>query len=353
MLAEVARDLPEPRPIAETRDPLPPAAQLDRFLAEIGGPMVFRGAGRNLPIVQAARRSSDDAMAYLRQMHAGRPLTVYRAGPDAGGRFHYNDGVDGFNFTAAKEDLGPLLGKLAGDPAQTIYVGSTDLDLFFPGLGTANDPGVAGVVDGQVAGEECAPVVSSLWMGNRTITAAHYDLSNNCALCAAGARRFTLFPPDQIGNLYPGPLEPTPGGQVVSMVDFARPDLNRYPRFANAMAQAQSAVLEPGDVIIYPAMWWHQVEGLEAFNILLNWWWNAAPAYVDTPQITLMHALLSIRQRPAHERAAWRAIFDHYAFGDHDDAAAHLPAHIRGPLGPMDGTLARRLRAVISRKLQR
>lgn len=333
--------------VEATSGPMPTGRDLDRFVAEAGRPVVFRGAGADLPIVRHSGNTGD-VMHYLRSKSSGRPITVYRAPPEAKGRFHYNPGVDGFNFTASKDDLDAVLNEIATQPADTIYVGSTDLELFFPGLWAENDPGLDGVVDSG-----SAPVVGSLWMGNRTVTSAHYDLSNNCALCAAGRRRFTLFPPDQIGNLYPGPLEPTPGGQVISMVDFADPDFERFPRFAQALAHAQSVVLEPGDILVYPAMWWHQVEGLEDFNILLNWWWNPVPDFVDTPQITLMHAMLSIRQRPAHERAAWKAIFDHYIFGDTQDATAHLPDHILGPLGKMDETFARRLRAVLTRKIQR
>ena len=336
------------RPVEEASTPLPQGAALNAFVEAAGKPVVFRRAGAHLPIVQSANRSVAAVMDYLRERSSGRPLTVYRAPATAGGRFHYNAALDGFNFTAAKEPLAPLLDELAAPGEQTVYVGSTDLDLFFPDVGAENDPGLD-----QVVGPDCAPVIGSLWMGNRTVTAAHYDLSNNCALCAAGRRQFTLFPPDQVGNLYPGPLEPTPGGQVISMVDFSAPDLDRFPRFAEAMENAQSVVLEPGDILVYPAMWWHQVEGLDGFNLLLNWWWNAVPAFVDTPQVTLLHALLSLRQRPAHERAAWRALFDHYVFDDTGAASAHLPDHALGPLGAMDPMLARRLRSVVTRKLQR
>ena len=348
MASGALQPVPESRPVKVAKVPLPKGAALNAFVEERGEPVVFRGAGADLPIVRHSRQSSEAVMDYLREKSSGRPLTVYRADPDQNGRFHYTPALDGFNFRAGKEALDPLLAEIAAEPDETIYVGSTDLELFFPGLWAENDPGLDGVVE-----DDCAPVVGSLWMGNRTVTAAHYDLSNNCALCAAGRRRFTLFPPDQIGNLYPGPLEPTPGGQVVSMVDFSAPDFARFPRFPDALRSAQTVVLEPGDVLVYPAMWWHQVEGLDAFNILLNWWWNAVPEFVDTPQITLMHAMLSLRQRPAQERAAWKAVFDHYLFGDREDAAGHLPDHVLGPLGKIDPMLARRLRAVVTRKIQR
>ncbi len=190
-------------------------------------------------------------------------------------------------------------------------------------------------------------------MGSRSTACAHFDISHNIAVCMAGHRRFTLFPPDQIFNLYPGPLEPTPGGQVISMVDFTEPDLTAHPRFATALASAQVADLEPGDVLFYPSMWWHQVEALDSFNILINYWWNTTPAFVDTPMNTLLHALLSLRGRPDSEKAAWRNVFDYYIFGPTGAAADHLPAHAQGNLGPLDMRDARKLRATLLNRLNR
>ncbi len=185
------------------------------------------------------------------------------------------------------------------------------------------------------------------------MASAHYDQSNNLACCMVGRRRFSLFPPDQIRNLYPGPLEPTPGGQVVSMVDFAAPDFGRYPRFHEALAAGQVAELEPGDVLFYPALWWHHVEALDSFNAMINYWWTTTPEFMDSPQITLLHALMSLRDRSEQDKAAWRELFDYYVFGAAERAGQHLPEHVRGNLGPMDETRARRLRALVLSRLNR
>jgi hypothetical protein len=32
--------------------------------------------------------------------------------------------------------------------------------------------------------------------------------------------------------------------------------------------------LEPGDALHIPSMWYHHVEGLEPFNMLVNYWWR-------------------------------------------------------------------------------
>jgi hypothetical protein len=111
--------------------------------------------------------------------------------------------------------------------------------------------------------------------------------------------------------------------------------------------------MEPGDVLFYPALWWHQVEALDPFNAMINYWWNPVPAWFDTPQTTLLHALLSLRDRPENEKRAWRALFEYYVFGPADRAASHLPEAARGALAPIDEPTARRLRAQVLNRLNR
>jgi len=314
-------------------------------------PVVLKGLARDWPLVARGREGPLAAIAYLKSFYAGRPVVGSTGGPEIGGRFFYNADLTGLNFEAARVPLDEFLDRIAAhldDPdPPSFYIGSTDLDLYLPGFRAENDLGLDPAVFGP------ATPLASIWIGNRTIASAHYDMSNNLACCLVGRRRFTLFPPEQVGNLYPGPLEPTPGGQVVSMVDLRAPDLELYPRFAEALAAALVAELEPGDVLFYPALWWHHVEALDAFNAMVNYWWNPSPAFMDTPMNTLLHGLLSLRDRPEPEKQAWRALFEHYVFGPADRAAAHLPEHARGDLGPLDEVRARRLRAFLLNRLNR
>ncbi|WP_343527016.1 cupin-like domain-containing protein [Sphingomonas sp.] len=322
-------------------------------LVALDEPVVLRGHAADWPLVRAGLGSARAAADYVLRFDGGRPVTGYIGAPEIQGRFHYDATATALNFQAQSFALRDFLARLLAEgdgPAGTgasLYMGSTDLDAYLPGFRAEND---LVPPDGLFARH---PPLASIWIGNRTIASAHYDMANNAAICAVGRRRFTLFPPDQIGNLYPGPLAPTPGGQVVSMVDIARPDLDRHPRFAEAVAHAQVAELEPGDMLVYPALWWHHVEALDGFNILVNYWWNAAPDFLDTPMDTVMHAILSLRDRPPAEKRAWRAIFDHYVFGDAAAVTAHLPAAVHGPLAPLDAQNARRLRAYLLHRLNR
>ncbi len=340
----------EPAKVAETRVGAFADIDFARLIAE-QTPMIFKGLAADLPLVKAGLASAAAAMDHLRPFYAGKPLLVFKGDPAIAGRFGYTAPVDGFNYTSEQMTLDRLFGLLRahlGDAgAPSFYCGSTDIDTFMPGLLGSDGLPLTGEMFTQ------NPVLKSIWMGNRTTACAHFDISHNIAVCMAGHRRFTLFPPDQIGNLYPGPLEPTPGGQVISLVDFTQPDFDAWPRFREALAAARVAELEPGDVLFYPSMWWHQVEALDAFNILINYWWNTTPAFVDTPMNTLLHGLLSLRGRPQAEREAWRAVFDYYLFGPAEAAAGHLPAHALGNLGPLDLMQARRLRANLLNRLNR
>lgn len=320
-------------------------------LLEAQRPLIFRGLAADWPLVAAGRRGAGAAIDYLKRFDAGAATVGYTGPPEIGGRFFYSDDLAGLNFASDRVLIPDVLDRIAAHLADasppSLYIGSTDLDRFLPGLRRENDLSLPAPAAG------CDSALASIWIGNRTIAAAHYDMSNNLACCMVGRRRFTLFPPEQVANLYPGPLAPTPGGQVVSMVDLRAPDLDRFPRFADALATAETADLEPGDVLFYPALWWHEVAALDAFNVMINYWWNDAPAFLDTPMTTLLHALLSLRDRPVAEKRAWAAMFDHYVWNDAEQAAAHLPEHARGELARLDERGARRLRGRILKMMNR
>jgi len=266
--------------------------------------------------------------------------------PEIDGRFFYDAAMRGFNFRREHVPLDVVLRTLlryadeASPPA--IYVASTTIDTWLPGFNAAN------TVDFGAR----APL-ASIWIGNRTRIAAHQDVPDNLACVAAGRRRVTLFPPDQVGNLYIGPLDLTPAGQPISLVDFAAPDHERFPRFADAMRHALVAELDPGDAVLIPSLWWHHMEGLEPFNVLVNYWWRQSPAWMDTPMNALMLALMTVRDLPATERDHWREMFRHYVFDADDDTAAHIPVHARRVLAPLDEPKARELRAKLLQRLNR
>jgi hypothetical protein len=309
-------------------------------------PLVLRGLVAHWPLVHAARRSPRDADAYLRRFHRDATVLASHSPPGTDGRIFYNDDLSGFNFSSQMVRFDQVLDALAAhldDPKPpTLYVGSTTVDTCLPGMRAENDLDFG----------ERDPL-ASIWIGNRTRIPAHYDVPDNLACVAAGRRRFTLFPPEQLKNLYVGPLDFTPAGQSVSMVDLAQPDLARFPLFAEALAHAQSATLDAGDALFIPSMWWHHVEGLEAFNILINYWWRQSPAWMDTPFNALLLGLMTMRDLPPAQRAAWQEIFRHYVFESDGGEAAHIAPGARGVLAPLDDAGARMLRAQLLNRLNR
>jgi Cupin-like domain len=313
-----------------------------------GEPVVLKGLVGHWALVRAGRGSARQVMDYLRSFYNGRPVRFSYGEPEIDGRPFYNDDFTQLNCAVRQARLDDVLSEiethLGDERPPTYYIASLLIDGHLPGFRAENDVGFA------AHGVDAPP---SIWIGNRTVASCHYDAPNNLACCAVGKRRVTLFPPEQIVNLYPGPLEPTPGGQAVSVVDFAQPDLDKYPRFRAALAAGQSAELEPGDAVFIPSLWWHHVEALSPFNTLVNYWWSTSPKFVPTPMDALYHALWCLRDRPEREKRAWQGVFDYYVFGPAERAGAHLPKQARGVLGALDESQARQLRAMLLNKLNR
>ena len=111
------------------------------------------------------------------------------------------------------------------------------------------------------------------------------------------------------------------------------------------------AELEPGDALYIPYYWFHHVESLEPFNVLVNYWWDAARGDVGSPWDVLMHGMMTLRNLPADQRRAWRALFDHYVFLANGDPAAHLPQSAHGILSATRPQDVERMRRALIEKL--
>lgn len=321
------------------------AAALAELLRDADTPFVVRGLVAHWPLVKAGLEAAREARAHLLKHARNMPFSVSMAPPGHGGRMYYGDDMR-MNF---REGKGKLADIFAGfdkyeDEAEppTAYLGSVDMEQYFDGLSAANP---SPVKDRQP--------LESVWIGTQTRIAAHNDFPDNLACCAVGRRRFTVFPPDQFANLYLGPIDNTPAGRAVSMVDFHAPDFDAHPRFADALEQARYVELEPGDAVFIPSMWWHHVEGLAPFNVLVNYWWRETPRWLGQPQDALNHAILAIRDLPMEEKEVWRKLFDHYIFDNGPATTDHIPDGARGILDPLTPETAGRIRAFLLRTINR
>ena len=336
--------LQEPHTIAEYRGV--DRAQFREKIRRAGQPAVFRGLADNWPAVAAARTSDEELVDYLRKFRVDRPVAAIIGTPEIEGRFLYTDDFRALNFTRGMSALDPFLDRLLRDRDNprpyAIAIQSEEVPGLLPGFEEENR---TDLVDMRA--------IPRAWMGNRIKVAPHYDLMENVGIVVAGRRRFTLFPPEELKNLYVGPFELTPAGTPVSLVDVQAPDLERFPRYADALAKAQVAELEPGDAIYIPFHWWHGVESLEPVNLFINYWWNDARPGAGSPYDALLHAVYAIKTLPDDQRAVWRMVFDHYIFGANGDPVEHLPEHARGMLGEVDSEMLMRMQATLRHLISR
>jgi hypothetical protein len=310
-----ARDLKDPE-------------QFLREVVEPCRPVVLRGLVKDWPIVAAGRLSPLAVRDHLKPLDAGGDIEAFFGAPAIAGKYFYSGDLRGFNFdrrrmkfAAAIETIVSSLGAV-GSPS--IYVGSVPANDFLPGFAALNpmpllNPGIG----------------PRVWIGHAANVSSHYDTVDNLACVAVGTRRFTLFAPQLIDKLYVGPIDNTMAGQPVSLAASSEPDEDRFPLFEEIRGQSLVAELEPGDALYLPKLWWHKVESTAPFNVLVNYWWDAFRAGPDAPYTSMLLSMITIAERPAAERQAWKAFFDHYVFRGQGHPLAHLPAEQHGILGSL------------------
>jgi hypothetical protein len=96
---------------------------------------------------------------------------------------------------------------------------------------------------------------SSFWFGPAgTVTPLHHDTLMLLHTQVVGRKRWRFISPLETPRLYNY-------NGVFSPIDVDRPDLVRYPSFAEV--KMLEIVLEPGETVFLPLGWWHQVTSLE------------------------------------------------------------------------------------------
>ncbi|HSG59968.1 MAG TPA: cupin-like domain-containing protein [Pseudomonadales bacterium] len=310
-------------------------------------PVVIKGLVNHWPAVSTEEQGFKALAGYLARFWTReRPVTAYVAGPTVKGRFGYNEAFNNFNFKSGSAPLPDVMERLMEqevlpeDQAGSIYVGSTPVDQWLPGFQNENALSVPGM-----------PLVN-FWMGNKTTVSAHYDFPHNVACVVRGRRRFTFFPTSQIDNLYVGPIDRTPSGQPISLVNFDQPDFEAFPLFTEALKHAQTVVLEAGDAIFIPSMWWHHVKSLSSCNMLVNYWWiDDVSGMRGSPFNALLHAVMGLRHLSPVQKKAWQHIFNYYIFESDRHDMSHIPAHAQGYLGELKPEDVFRLRSDLINRL--
>jgi len=320
--------------------------RFQREIIEGCQPIVIRGLVAEWPIVQAARSSPARLRDYLAAFDVGARVEAYLGNPAIGGKYYYAPDFKGFNFERRMmkllDALKMIVDSLDHAQAPSIYVGSVPTGESLPGFAAANAM--------PLLGQGVSP---RIWLGTRSNVSCHHDTYDNLACVIAGRRRFTLFAPQLIGKLYVGPIDNTMAGAPVSLAASAdEVQDGEFPLFEEVREQALRAELEAGDALYLPKLWWHKVESLAPLNGLINYWWDAFSAGPDAPYTSMLLSMIAISERPAAERQAWKAFFDHYVFRTGGHPLAHLPPEQHGLLGPLKPENYARIRARIMHMLR-
>lgn len=123
-----------------------------------------------------------------------------------------------------------------------------------------------------------------LLIGERgAVTHCHYDEQHNLYAQLYGRKRAMLISPAHWNKLYPFPVGHAADRQ--SQVDAYEPNLARYPRFAEV--EGVDCVLEPGDILYMPEMWFHMFENkYEPHSMSVTFWFNIVnpdPRSIEVP----------------------------------------------------------------------
>jgi [protein]-arginine 3-hydroxylase / protease len=115
-----------------------------------------------------------------------------------------------------------------------------------------------------------APARAHLWFSPEgNVSPLHFDLAHNLLTQVMGRKRLLLFSPEQTPLLYPHARQ----SKIphMSQVDIQHPDLVLFPKFSRA--RSVEVVLEEGQMLFLPILWWHQVSSLDT-TISVNFWWT-------------------------------------------------------------------------------
>jgi Cupin-like domain len=318
----------------------------EKFAKEIVAarePAILRGIGSCWPLVQHSKDSMQSLVDYLIDLDNDQQVMTVTAPPEVLGRLGYKEGSKEFNHHHSMEKLPLVLTNLlnlinASDPP-AIWLGGLPANDHLPRLRKENE------ID--LVPADASP---HLTICNAVTVPPHIDAADNVAIVVAGRRKFTLFPPEQVSNLYIGPLDITPAGVPISLVSQDAPDLERYPRFREALRSSFVAELGPGDGIYIPYLWWHGVQSLDRFNMLVNFWWYSDPIAAAVPWGALLNASYELfRNMPLEHRKAWKPLYEYWVFGTHGDPTEHLPSGQRS--SPPSGEVVVQLRDSLLRLL--
>lgn len=112
-------------------------------------------------------------------------------------------------------------------------------------------------------------ITINAWFGPRgTVSPLHQDPQQNFLTQVMGRKYIRLYSPQESEALYP---HDTHLLHNTSQVDVENPDVEKFPRFAEAPFLA--CVLCPGEMLFIPVKYWHYVRALD-LSFSVSFWWS-------------------------------------------------------------------------------
>ncbi|KAK3589777.1 hypothetical protein CHS0354_021110 [Potamilus streckersoni] len=92
----------------------------------------------------------------------------------------------------------------------------------------------------------------------------HYDVMDNLLIQVNGRKRVVLFSPQEVDKLYLN-------GDKSEVLDIDNLDDVKFPLFSHA--ERYEGILNPGDILFIPALWFHNVISMD-FGVAVNVFWK-------------------------------------------------------------------------------
>lgn len=260
-------------------------------------PVVFRGAAAAWPCTQRWTAEYLRARLADKQVVATRaPTRQFRADPERG---HYAP------TDMQKMSFGEFLDRTCTDRAATehasYYLHRQNLEQQLPELRA--DVVVPEYLQGA------SLLLTSLWMGPAgSVTPIHHDFTDNLFVQVRGRKRVILYEPDPEAAFYRLPFRAAQGRSSwhlsrVGSADSA--DLDAHPLFSQA--RAFEAVMEPGDILLIPNFYWHEVHSLDSPSISLSYWWDQRSLSETEAAIAKVTEFVAFYEQ---QPAVWRSLID-------------------------------------------
>ena len=300
---------PIPNVFPEVPALAPPSLAEFRELERAYEPLHFPGCLKDWELVKelSGASSSSARLAHLTGLIGSRPITYTRLEPAQQGDMSFREDLSAPNFRyisdrSSFESFAEKLTASLADSSRGVYYAQSNSLMAFPEL-------LAGIGQLQfLRGKK--PATQRVWIGSGGhVKALHFDPFSNFLCLMAGRKRISLFPFDVLPDVYPTALDRGIGGVPSSYVKLLHPDLERFPRFENALPKGRVVHLNAGDVLWIPPNWWHHVESFD-LNVMVNaFTYDIEYSALKARGLRFRSALLTFADMPPDERMQARERF--------------------------------------------